>query len=205
MERNSMTLQTYTAFVLFVIVMTGTPGIGNLTMMAIGQNTGFRSALPFLAGTTVGAISLNSMVALGLGGIFIASPLIAWIMKIIGMIYIFYLGWKILSIQIGTTKADKRFSFTEGLFVHPTNPKSWAMAVVGFSQIARPNAPLIEQMMIFVLTFAFFQVSFHSLWGWAGAMIMQTLTSRKSLLALNSVLVAVMIGATLYAMLLSPA
>ena len=64
-----MTIETYTAFVLFVIVMTGTPGMGNLSMMAIGQTTGFRSSLPFLVGTTVGAVSLNTLVGLGLGGL----------------------------------------------------------------------------------------------------------------------------------------
>lgn len=42
-----MTLEIYLPFLLFVIVMTGTPGMGNLTMMAIGQATGLRSALPF--------------------------------------------------------------------------------------------------------------------------------------------------------------
>ncbi|MGL1863522.1 MAG: LysE family translocator [Pseudodesulfovibrio sp.] len=160
-----MTIETYMAFVLFVIVMTGTPGVGNLSMMAIGQTTGFRSALSFLAGTTVGAATLNTLVSFGLGGLLLASPRVAWGLKVCGMAYIFYLGWKIITMQIGSAKADKRFTFIEGVFVHPTNPKSWAMSVVGFSQIANPDVPLVQQTVMFVLTFMFFQVSFHSLWG----------------------------------------
>jgi len=200
-----MTWETYTAFVLFVIVMTGTPGVGNLSMMAIGQNTGFRSSLPFLAGTTVGAIFLDTMVGFGLGGIFMASPQAAWFMKIGGMAYILYLGWKIVSMQLGEANANRRFSFWEGLFVHPTNPKSWAMAMVGFSQIATPTMQLYQQVIIYVLTFTFFQVSFHSLWGLAGAMIMRSLKSPKVLMGINSLLVALMVGATAYALFLSPA
>lgn len=195
-----MSLETYMAFVLFVIVMTGTPGVGNLTMMAIGQNTGFRSTLPFLAGTTVGAMTLDTTVALGLGGVFLASPTVAWVMKIGGMAYILYLGWKILSMQLVEAKANRRFTFVEGVFVHPTNPKSWAMAVVGFSQIANPDVPLLQQVVIFVLTFTVFQVSFHSLWGWGGAMMMRTLKSKSVLLGVNFVLVGLMVGATAYAM-----
>lgn len=199
-----MTYETYTAFLLFVIVMTGTPGMGNLSMMAIGQTTGFISSLPFLLGTTVGAASLDTMVALGLGQIFMASPEFAWVMKIGGMAYIIYLGWKIMAMQL-CEPGTRRFTFVEGVFLHPTNPKSWAMAVVGFSQIANPEMPLLPQVAIFVGTFTVFQVSFHSLWGLAGAVLMRTLKSRRVLLGVNSVLVTIMIGATMYALFLSPA
>jgi len=72
--------------------------------------------------------------------------------------------------------------------------------VVGFSQIANPETPLLQQVVLFVLTFTVFQVSFHSLWGWAGAMIMRSLKSKRVLLGVNSVLVAVMVSATMYAM-----
>lgn len=195
-----MNWDNYAAFVLFVIVMTGTPGAGNLSMMTIGQTSGFRSALPFLAGTTAGAVFLDSMVALGLGGLFLASPGLAWAMKIVGMGYILYLGWKLLSMQLFPAGAGKRFSFVEGVFLHPTNPKSWAMAVVGFSQFADPSAPLVVQVSTFVLTFMVFQVSFHSLWGVAGAAIMRTLKTGPILTGVNCALVALMVGATAYAM-----
>ena len=195
-----MSLETYAAFVLFVMVMTGTPGVGNLTMMGIGQTTGFRSALPFLAGTTVGMLGLNTLVGLGLGGLFLASSNLAWAMRIGGMAYILYLGWKLLSMQLSPTGAARRFSFVEGVFVHPTNPKSWAMSVVGFSQLVDPGKGLALQVTVFVLTFMVFQVSCHSLWGLAGAAIMRTLKSRVILTCVNCVLVLVMVGATAFAM-----
>lgn len=195
-----MSLEVYIPFVLFVIVMTGTPGVGNLTMMAIGQNAGFRAALPFLLGTTIGNCVLNTSVGFGLGAVFLASPQVAWVMKIGGMGYICYLGWKILSMQLGEARTDKRFTVLEGCLVHPTNPKSWAMSVVGFSQIATPDLPLWHQVAVFVPTFLFFQVFFHSLWGGAGVVLMRTLRSRRVLLAVNTVLVATMVGATGYAL-----
>lgn len=195
-----MNLETYTAFVLFVIVMTGTPGVGNLTMMAIGQNAGYRAALPFLAGATAGCVCLNTCVGLGLGGLLLASPRIAAGLKLCGMAYILYLGWKILCMRPGQARADKTFTFWEGLFVHPTNPKSWAMSVVGFSQLAVPGVPLWQQMALFVPTFLFFQVLFHSTWGLAGTALMRFLESPRTLLTVNSLLVTVMVGATMYAM-----
>ncbi len=195
-----MTLETYTAFVLFAIVMTGTPGVGNLTMMAIGQTTGFRSSVPFLLGTTVGMICLNTLVSFGLGGVFMASPKTAWAMKIGGMGYILYLAWKIMVMQLSERRTDRRFSFLEGVFLHPANPKSWAMSVVGFSQISSPSMSLVEQAAIFIPTFMVFQMTFHSLWGLGGAAIMRAMRSRAALTAINGVLVTVMVGATMYAL-----
>jgi threonine/homoserine/homoserine lactone efflux protein len=196
-----MTLDTYAAFVLFVIVMTGTPGIGNLTMMGIGQATGFRSALPFLAGTTVGMLALNSLVGLGLGGLFMASPRAALAMKCVGAAYILYLAWKLLRMQLAEAGPGRRFTFVEGVFVHPLNPKSWAMSVVGFSQLADPSLPLAAQLAVFIPTFFVFQVSFHSLWGLAGVVLLRTLRSKSVLACVNVTLVTIMVGATLYALL----
>jgi threonine/homoserine/homoserine lactone efflux protein len=195
-----MNMETYAAFVLFVIVMTGTPGAGNLTMMGIGQTTGFKSAIPFLIGATVGAVSLDTMVALGLGKIIQTSPNLAAIMKACGTCYILYLGWKLLTMRLGSHTVNRRFTFWEGVILHPLNPKSWAMALVGFTQFADPSQPLLWQVAVFVLTFMVFQVSFHSAWGLAGAAILRTLKSGVVLTGVNCVLVAVMVGATMYAL-----
>ena len=195
-----MTYDGYVAFLMFVIAMTGTPGAGNLSMMALGQTIGYRASLPFLAGTTVGAVFLNTMVSLGLGGLFLASPQLAWIMRTVGMAYILYLGWKIVTMRMGRAGDVGHLTFTQGVFLHPTNPKSWAMSVVGFSMFAGSTWPLTQQMALFVLTFMVFQVGFHSLWGLAGAALMRTLTSNTLRLTVNLCLVAAMIGATAYAM-----
>ena len=195
-----MTLDVYIPFLLFVLVMTGTPGMGNLSMLAIGQATGFRSALPFLAGTTAGALTLNLGVSLGLGGIVAASPVVALALKVGGGLYILYLAWKLLTMQFAPTDAVRRFTFVDGLFLHPLNPKSWAMSVVGFGMLVDPAAPMATQVAAFVGTFLVFQVSCHSLWGWAGAALLRGLKSRTVLLGVNLCLVTVMVGATMYAL-----
>lgn len=196
----AMNMEIYAAFVLFVVVMTGTPGAGNLTMMGIGQTTGFRSAIPFLIGATAGAVSLNTMVALGLGKLIQTSPNLSIMMKICGTGYILYLGWKLLTMRLGSNPASRRFTFWEGLILHPLNPKSWAMALVGFTMLADPTVPLPLTVAVFVLTFMAFQVSFHSAWGLAGAAILHTLRSPAVLTGVNCVLVAAMVGATIYAL-----
>ncbi len=188
-------------FVLFVIAMTGTPGPGNLTMMAIGQTTGFYSAIPFLIGTAVGCIILDSLVACGLGELIVASPFVATTLRITGLIYILYLAAKILFIQLTTKKMEKRFSFFEGVLIHPLSPKSWAMAIVAFSQFMKPDQPLGPQIAIFVLCFLVGLLVFHSSWCAAGALIPRLISSTRVLFCINCIMVMLMIGATGYAVL----
>ncbi len=187
-------------FILFVIAMTGTPGPGNLTMMAIGQTTGFASSIRFLMGTAVGCIILDSTVACGMGKMVTASPLIANILRVAGSLYILYLAAKILRMQLTTKNVNKQFSFFEGLLIHPLSPKSWAMAVVAFSQFMKPEQPLPPQITIFVFCFLVGLLVFHSSWCAAGALIPRLISSGRMLFSINCIMVTLMIGATGYAM-----
>ena len=188
-------------FLLFVIAMTGTPGPGNLAMFGIGQATGFSGAIPFLCGTTTGFLVLNTAVGLGLGALFTESPAVYGALKVVGTAYILYLAWKILRSRMAEPGATHRFTFLEGVLIHPVSPKSWAMSVVGFSQFADPGAALLPKVLLFVGLFFIGQVCFHSLWCAAGAFLMRLLTSRKTQLAVNACAVVLMVGATFYALL----
>ncbi|MCK5069805.1 MAG: LysE family translocator [Desulfocapsa sp.] len=187
-------------FILFVIAMTGTPGPGNLTMMAIGQTTGFASSIPFLIGTAVGCIILDTLVACGLGEIIVSSPVMATSLRIAGLVYILYLAGKVLTLQLTTKNVEKRFSFFEGFLIHPLSPKSWAMAIVAFSQFMNPEQPLGPQIAIFVICFLVGLLVFHSSWCAAGALIPRLIHSKRLLFGINCVMVTLMVGATGYAM-----
>ncbi len=199
-QRFCKMLDNLFPFIVFVIAMTGTPGPGNLTMLAIGQTTGFRSSIPFLMGTAVGCIVLDSLVACGLGEVIMASPALGITLRVAGSLYILYLAVRILSLQLTEKTVKKRFSFYEGLLIHPLSPKSWAMAVVAFSQFMKPEQPLGPQVLVFVLCFLVGLLVFHSSWCAAGALVPRVIHSRRILSGVNLTMVALMLGATGYAM-----
>ena len=189
-------------FILFVIAMTGTPGPGNLTMMAIGQTTGFRSAIPFLIGTAIGHFCLDTLVACGLGGVFAYSPLARTVLAVCGTAYIVYLAIKILRMNtLKPKEAPKRFTIWEGLVLHPLSPKSWAMTVAAFSQFVDPANLTATDVLIFVGCFFMGLAVFHSLWCLAGSWLMRVMQSPPVRHCLNFSMVALMLGATFYAMI----
>ncbi|XPV76126.1 MAG: LysE family translocator [Desulfovibrio sp.] len=193
-------LDNYWAFLVFVIIMTGTPGPGNLTMMAIGQTTGFKSAIPFLIGTVLGGVFIDTLVATGLIHIFLASPLLNRGFQIVGVVYIVYLAVKVLRMHMKTVDAPKTFTFYEGLLIHPLSPKTWAMNIAGFSQFANPEAPMFMEVTLFVGSFTMGAIVFHSLWCVAGATMHKWLRSPRVSFCANCLMACLMVGATVYAM-----
>ena len=189
-------------FILFVIAMTGTPGPGNLTMLGIGQATGFRSSIPFLTGTTVGCILLNLFVALGFGVIVTESVHLTYFMKIFGLGYMIWLGYKVIKMQIETTELKRTFTFFEGVLIHPTSPKSWAMSVIAINQFSDPASDNISRVFIFVLFFMIGQVSFHSMWCAIGSKLIQLFKAPRIRLLFNLTTVFLMVGTTAYALLI---
>ncbi len=197
--------ELFVPFALFVMAMTGTPGPGNMAMLLIGQTTGFRSALPFLLGTTIGAVCLNTLVACGLGEAFLHWPGLMDVLRVLGTIYICYLAWKILRLQARPAGEGRRFTLAEGLLIHPLSPKSWAMSVAAYTQFFAPLALEHGQVglaptLLFLLTFMAGQVGFHSLWCLLGAGLARLLEREAVRWAVNGTLVALMLGATAYAM-----
>lgn len=188
-------------FLLFVIVMTGTPGPGNLAHMAIGQTFGFRAALPFLFGTVLGGFTLTSLVAVGMGQVITASPNMYMAVKTFGMAYIIYLAVKVVRAQASQTGEVRRFTFVEGLLIHPLSPKTWGMSVAAMGQFVDFGAPLTPQLVFFVASFVGGGLVFHSLWCLAGASLMGFLGRGTVRTAFNGVMAGLMVLATAGAML----
>jgi threonine/homoserine/homoserine lactone efflux protein len=121
-------------------------------------------------------------------------------LRIIGFFYILYLAAKVLFLQISSKVVNKRFTFFEGLLIHPLSPKSWTMAIVAFSQFMKPEQSLSPQIAIFVFAFLLGLLVFHSSWCAAGALIPRMISSRRVLFCINCIMVTLMVGTTAHAM-----
>lgn len=192
--------ENFWAVLIFVIVMTGTPGPGNLASMALGQAVGFRRSVPFLSGVVAGGLIMDVLVVIGLAELFLASPQAASVLKVLGMVYILYLAWKVMGMNSDAETGRTSFSFYEGIMLHPLNPKHYAMTVSAFAQFADPQAPRFMEIFIFVATFSCGAAFFHSLWCYAGESLLKVLSNRRTRYAVNTSMVILMVGATVYAL-----
>lgn len=138
--------------------------------IAYGPRTSINSAL----GNVSGLFALATASVLGLGAILRASGCAFAALKILGAVYLIFLGWKHLSsrharptpIQPASHPPRSAWSFyKEGLVLAVTNPKSVLFFAALFPQFLHSGQPLAVQFT--VLTGIFMALSFGTLVAYA--------------------------------------
>ncbi len=198
-----MDYATLMAFAVFVIVMTGTPGPGNLTFLAIGASSGYRTAFPVILAAQVGYLPLALSVAYGLGHVMAGGGPLVTLFKVLSMAYMTYLAWRIVSLTV-RPKGDVALpSFWEGLLIHPLSPKTWAMNLVAFSTFFAGNGLGInENALILASGFLLGGLVFHSLWALVGVSILALIGDGRLMRGITVLMAAAMLAATLWALLI---
>lgn len=198
-----MDLATLFAFAVFVIVMTGTPGPGNLTFLAIGASSGYRTAFPVILASQVGSLALNLSVALGLGHVMASGGPVVTIFKGLSMAYMTYLAWRIISLSVKSKGEVALPSFWEGVLIHPLSPKTWAMSLVAFSTFLAGNGLSVpENALILMIGFTLGGMVFHSLWALVGVSILALIGDGPLMRVITVVMAIAMLAATVWALLI---
>jgi len=156
--------------------------------------------IPFLCGVALGSVCLTVVVGLGLGSAINASPAAGMVLKVAGGAYILYLALKVMRLRIAAPGSARRFTFTEGLMLHPLSPKSWGMLVASAGQFLAPGDDFPAQAAAYILTYFVCMLGFHSLWCLAGASMLRAMGSDAAKTAVTACMAALMVGATAYAL-----
>jgi threonine/homoserine/homoserine lactone efflux protein len=190
---------------LFSFVSSITPGPNNLMLMASGANFGFRRTLPHMLGVGLGFTAMVTLVGLGLVGLFEAYPLSYDVLKVVSVIYLVYLAWKIATsaAPAGTDNAGgvrgKPLTFIQAVLFQWVNPKAWTMALTALTVYA-PSQSLWSVLLVAAI-FGLINLPCVSSWTLLGQQLQRLLTSQRRLVAFN-ISMAVLLVASLYPVLL---
>ncbi len=124
-------MEYYLAVIAFTFIGGITPGPNNIMLMVSGLNHGVRKSLPHYFGICIGFPAMVLIVGFGMGALFIQYPLAHQIIKVIGVIYLCYLAWKIANAGNSRVSSETRapFTFTQAAAFQWVNPKAWTIAV----------------------------------------------------------------------------
>lgn len=189
---------------LFSFVSSITPGPNNLMLMASGANFGFRRTLPHMLGVGIGFTAMVTLVGLGLVGLFEAYPLSYDVLKVVSVIYLVYLAWKIATsaAPAGTNNAEaergKPLTFIQAVLFQWVNPKAWTMALTALTVYA-PSQSLLSVLLVAVV-FGLINLPCVSSWTLLGQQLQRLLTSQRRLVVFN-VSMAILLVASLYPVL----
>ena len=103
--------------------------------MSLGLNHGVIKSTPHFAGIIIGFPLMVAAIGLGLGAIFLNYPTIHQLIKIIGIIYLLFLAWKIANTANSTAgmHLKRPLTFIQAAAFQWLNPKAW---VIGIGAIA---------------------------------------------------------------------
>lgn len=171
---NTETILAFSAVAWLAIL---SPGPAILLALRNGVSFGLRAVAWSALGNVTGVFMLSAAAMLGLGVLLKSSALLFGAVKLLGALYLFYVGLRhvfgrssVLSAsaeQAAGAKMPSRFAlYREALLLAVTNPKPILFFTALFPQFIEPGAPLLPQF--FVLTGIFMVLSFITLLGYAG-------------------------------------
>jgi threonine/homoserine/homoserine lactone efflux protein len=158
-----MSFAIWLSFLSVSLITTFSPGPAILLAMS-NAGRGVGKALFSSAGNALGIFLVSGAAMIGLGALLRTSMVLFTALKIVGALYLIYLGirqWRgagkpaLVRASRGAQAAAGNAAqlFREGLLVALTNPKSIIFFTALFPQFIQPNAPIVPQFFMLTLTF----------------------------------------------------
>jgi homoserine/homoserine lactone efflux protein len=157
-----MSTQIFLLYLATWSIVAITPGPAVICSMAQATRFGFRSSLAGISGIQVGNALFFISVALGLGALLTTATTAFTVLRMVGAIYLFYLGLRIIlsTFQRSPAKASQaalrlpvhRSLFLQGVLVQITNPKALLFISALLPQFVDPHRSVPVQLWILVMT-----------------------------------------------------
>jgi threonine/homoserine/homoserine lactone efflux protein len=186
-----MSLHTYLAFILASGILVVIPGPTVLTVISYSLSHGPKASIPLTAAVALGDSTALAMSLLGLGAVLAASAIWFTVVKLIGGLYLLYLGigllrsgWRFTEGAGPVKKGSSRRLFTDTYVVTALNPKSILFFVAFLPQFVSPGGNTVLQLWLLAASFvtlAAINVVMYSLFASAAQKVLTAPSSGKYL------------------------
>ncbi len=184
----------FLALLVFAFVTSVTPGPNNMMLLASGANFGFARTVPHILGISIGHMVMTLIVGLGLAGAFLAVPALQIGLKIVSVIYMLWLAWKLAHAAAPAEAGGsaRPMTFLQAAAFQWVNPKAWAMSVGAVAAYA-PDQRLATVAVV-AAVFAAVNLPSVSIWTLAGRALRRWLTSPARLRVFNWTMAALLVA-----------
>ena len=184
-----LTPEQFLGFLATAPLITVSPGPDNLMVLSMGISRGRKQGMAFGLGCALGCLSHTLLATLGISALIAASPVAFTTLKIIGGLYLIYLGVGAIRSRGMSTPSKLDASiirdesllklFSKGLFANSINPKVVLFFLSFLPQfILQQNGHIAWQTAQLGLTFTAQSVVLFSLLGYFSGAVGQWLSRR---------------------------
>ena len=137
------------------------PGSSAVMSITHGSTYGVRAASASVLGLQAGLLVILLIAGMGVGSLLLASETAFTIVKVLGAVYLIYLGmqqWRSSRSMLDSAAANASLGmsakkrFMTGFLTNVTNPKGIVFMVAVLPQFIDPNRPLALQLAILAIT-----------------------------------------------------
>jgi threonine/homoserine/homoserine lactone efflux protein len=186
------------SFIIYCVIMDGSPGPNNMMMVTSRVRFGTRRSLPLALGVAVGMALLLSAVGFGLGSAFEAAPVLKTVMRGISAAFLIRLAWKIatsgpLNVETGNLNV---LGFGIGVAFQWVNPKSWAVTTSAAATYLPPGEKLVP-ILAGAAIMAVFAMGATTMWIVFGGFLARFLREPRRARIFNIAMAVLLLASTL--------
>jgi len=170
----------------FAMTAAITPGPNNIILSTNAVNFGFKKTIPLILGVFFGFLSVLSLCLLGIGEIYKSFPAIAIIIKIIAVLFLTYLSYKIfISSSFSNEKKSKNFTFKDIYFFQVINPKVLSVAMSSSAIFIQNKFPYEIEFILIFICFCISTATSAIVWAAIGHSFRKYLNDQKKIIYFN--------------------
>ena len=198
-----MLLETWIAFTLASMALLAIPGPTVLLVVSYALGHGKRSGWATVPGVALGDFTAMTVSLLGAGAILAASATLFTALKLVGAVYLVWLGIKLWRIEPQLEQANKDITtgksksamFWSAYIVTALNPKGIVFFVAFVPQFVDPTAPALNQFIILEATFVALATATVTFWALFSGHMRVRFKRRETLQRVNRTGASFLIGA----------
>jgi len=191
-----MELTTWLVYLSVISLLIFSPGPSALLCVSDGLKFGNKKTIPTILGGAIAALVLMSISASGLGAILVASETLFFTIKMLGALYLIYLGystWKESGIKLeDNTKTQKPLLdysfwslFRKGFMVGISNPKDLLFFIALFPSFMNAELPQLSQYATLAGTWFVIDCTSMFMYAGLGSKISPWLSQVKTMTLVN--------------------
>ncbi len=184
---------------MFGIIAAVTPGPNNVMLTTTGLNFGVRRGIPHLAGICIGFPVMLALIGLGFGTLFQLYPILHDAIKVVGIVYLLYLAWKIATTRSSTSddQRTKPINFWQAAAFQWVNAKAWIMGSSALAAYTTLDDNFFIQVLIICVTFMIITIPCAGIWLVFGAGLQRFLRDPKHLQVFNIAMALLLVASIL--------
>ena len=186
---------SFIGLIIFSALISLTPGPNNLMLAASAANFGFFRTVPHICGVVFGFTFMVLATGFGLGGLINAFPALHDIMRVLSILFLLYLSWRIaMAGKPSDQTSAKPLSFFAAALFQLINPKGLSFLVSIMAVHISAGPAILPQVLPFAIMLPSLTILSAVSWSLFGTMIGRLLAKERSLRIFNMVMAVLLVA-----------